>query len=84
MVPKNTENLLVASGKSVSCQPQGILRSMPSCMQLGQGAGVASALAARSGVPVSRVDIRELQRTLLEQDVFLGSDERLKSLKLWR
>lgn len=82
MVPKNTENLLVASGKSVSCQPLGVLRFMPSCMMLGQGAGVAGALAAKNGALVSQVDIRELQRTLLEQDVFLGSDDRLKSLKL--
>lgn len=55
---------------------------MTSCMMLGQGAGVGSALAAKNGAPVSQVDIRQLQRTLLEQDVFLGSDERLKSLKL--
>ena len=82
MVPKNTENLLVASGKSVSCRPQRILRFMPSCMMLGQGAGAAAALAAKTDAPVRDVDLRAVQRILLGQGVFLGSEDRLKSLGL--
>jgi len=82
MVPKKVENLLVGSGKSVSCQPQGVIRSMPICMVLGQAAGVASALAAKQGISPRDLDTRTLQRTLLEQGVNLGSEERTKILGL--
>jgi len=82
LIPKGTENLLVASGKSVSCQPQGLIRGMSTCMVLGQAGGAAAALAARHGVRPRVLDVRALQRTLIEQDVHLGSEDRLKTLGL--
>jgi len=82
VVPKNVENLLVGSGKSVSCQEQGILRGMSSCMTLGQAAGAAAALAAKQGIPPRALDVRALQRVLLDQGVYLGPAPRLKTLGL--
>jgi len=82
LVPRRTDNLLVGSGKSVSCQPQGLIRGMATCMVLGQASGVAAAVAARDGVTPRELDVRALQRTLLEQEVNLGSEDRLRALGL--
>ncbi len=80
-MPVGCDNLLVASGKSVSTT-EPILRGMARCMVCGQATGAASALAARAGVPSAEVPIRELQRELLRQGVFLGGPERLRQLGL--
>jgi len=82
MIPMKTENLLVGSGKSVSCRPQKLIRGMAPCMVLGQAAGAAAALAAKQGITPRSLDVRLLQRTLLEQGVHLGSDDRLEALGL--
>lgn len=82
LVPKKTDNLLVASGKSVSCQPQAIIRGMAGCMILGQAGGVAAALSAREDMAPRALDIRTLQRTLVEQGVDLGPADRLRALGL--
>jgi len=82
MVPMNIDNLLVASGKSVSAVPQTMLRYQSAGMALGQAAGAAAALAAKKGIIVRNIDIGELQKELLRQDVYLGDEERLKSLGL--
>jgi hypothetical protein len=81
-VPVGCENLLVASGKSVSTERIGMLRSMGGCMICGQASGAAAALAAKSGVGPAGADIRETQRELLRQGVYLGPDERLRELGL--
>jgi len=72
MVPKEIDNLLVASGKSVSAEPRGVIRGMACCMILGQGAGTAAALAARSGVAARDVDMRALQAQLSQDGVRLA------------
>ena len=72
LVPKRVENLLVGSGKSVSCQPQRLVRGMCGCMIVGQAAGAAAALAARQGVAPRALDVGDLQRLLREQSVELG------------
>ncbi len=82
VVPKQVENLLVGSGKSVSTKSQGLLRGMSSCMTLGQAAGAAAALCARSGATPRALDVRALQRTLLGQGAFLGEKDRLAALGL--
>jgi len=46
------------------------------------GGGVASALAAKAGVPTADVDIRNIQAGLLAQGVNLADAARLKSLNL--
>ncbi|NLG48609.1 MAG: FAD-dependent oxidoreductase [Chloroflexi bacterium] len=82
MVPKEVENLLVASGKSVSTEPQGLIRGMSTCMVLGQAAGAAAALCAQQGVTPRTLDTHALQQTLLGQQVDLGPQERLGALGL--
>lgn len=80
LLPREVDNLLVASGKSVSCVPQGLLRLMPTCMLLGQAAGAAAALSAQQYISPDRLDVRTLQRTLLDQGAHLGSSYRLMLL----
>ena len=48
----------------------------------GCAAGVASALAVRNNQPAAELDIRTIQKTLLQQNMYLGPPERLKELGL--
>ena len=82
MLPRVAENLIVGSGKSVSCTPQTLIRGMATCMLLGQASGAAAALAANRGVPPRGIDLRALQRMLLQQGVCLGPGDRLRELGL--
>lgn len=82
MLPQGIDNLLVSSGKSVSTNPRGIVRGQIGCYVLGQAGGVAAAVAAKSGASAREVDIKEVQRELLRQNVYLGDPDRLKELGL--
>jgi hypothetical protein len=84
MVPHGVPGLLVASGKTVSTDPRGLLRAEVTCMVLGQAAGAAAALAAETGRSPSQMAAQRIQQTLLRQEVYLGSDERLKRLGVKR
>ncbi len=56
LVPARTEGL-IAAGRNLSCDPQSHnpLREVPECWVMGQGAGVAAALAVRDGIAVRDV-----------------------------
>jgi len=82
IIPREGERFLIASGKSASTKPRGLLRGMTTCIMLGQAAGTAAAQSAGTGVSTRSLDIRELQRSLMEQNVYLGDDPRLKELGL--
>ena len=82
MLPQKVDNVIVASGKSVSTTPRGLIRGQTPCLVLGQGAGVAAAVAARSGTTARDVNIKEVQRGLLKQNVYLGEPDRLAELGL--
>ena len=82
MLPQRVDNLIVASGKSVSTDPRGLVRGQVSCYVLGQAGGVAAAVAAGRGTSAREVPIREVQRELLRQNVYLGSPTRLAELGL--
>ena len=82
MLPQGVENLIVASGKSVSTLPRGLIRGQVSCYILGQGSGVAAAVAAQSGATVREVDVQAVQKGLLRQNVYLGDADRLAELEL--
>lgn len=68
LLPRRIEHLLVA-GRSISTDYQtvGATRLMPICMQTGQAAGTAAALAALAGLPPRHLEVRKLQAELLQQ-----------------
>ncbi len=66
-------NGIVVAGRCISTthEADGWTRSQPFAMQLGQAAGTAAALAARSGRSPRQVDIKALQQALREQKAHL-------------
>lgn len=78
LIPRGLDGMLVA-GQTISmtfmAHEPGICRGMPPCMAWGQGAGTAAALAVKQGVTTRKVDIPELRKTLIRQNVVL--DKRL-------
>ena len=73
---------LLAAGKSAILQPPPN-RTRWKCLMMGQAAGAAAALAARTGVSPDAIDVRELQRILFEKyHAPLGDEARLKKLGL--
>jgi hypothetical protein len=73
LLPQNTENLLVA-GRCMSAEAALAedARIIATCLVTGHGAGVGAAIAARTGDPVSKISVTQLQKTLREQDANLG------------
>ena len=82
VLPRDVGELLVASGKTVSTEPRGLLRAEVTCMALGQAAGVAAALAAATGATPAQVPVRDIQQGLLKQGAYLGAPGRLSELGL--
>jgi hypothetical protein len=72
LVPQTLEGLL-AAGRNLSCDSQAHnpLREVPECWVLGQGAGVAAALAARQNVAARDVPLAALQETLRRQNAIV-------------
>ncbi|HEY3278462.1 MAG TPA: FAD-dependent oxidoreductase, partial [Syntrophorhabdaceae bacterium] len=72
LVPQKIENLLVA-GRSFSSDlvANDVLNIIPFCVQMGQAVGTAAAMAAKAGVSPRDIDIKTLQRRLIDQDVVL-------------
>jgi hypothetical protein len=70
LVPDELDGVL-AAGRNLSCDPGShvALREVPECWVMGQGAGVAAALAARGGVAPREVAIAEVQAGLDQQGV---------------
>lgn len=65
LLPQGVEGLIVA-GRAISSnhEADGYTRNQPACMVTGQAAGVAAALAARSGITPRQVSISDLQAAL--------------------
>lgn len=72
LVPKDSRNLLVA-GRCLGSDrlANSALRVQASCMAMGQAAGAAAALAAKSGVTPARVPPVELRKTLEAHDAIV-------------
>jgi hypothetical protein len=70
LVPVEVENLLTA-GRCFSADQvaNDVLAPIQVCAALGQAAGAAAALAAKSGVTPGKIDITSLQRLLSSQGV---------------
>lgn len=73
LIPKNTENLLVAG--RCFCFERGLVedtRVIGTCLITGQGAGAAAGLAIKEKQSVRNLDNSKLKKVLLEQGVWLG------------
>ena len=68
MVPKGIENLLV-TGRSVGGDKgsHAAVRNMMCCAVNGQGAGVAAAISIQTSAKVADVDIKKVQKALMQQ-----------------
>ena len=73
LLPKHVDNV-VAAGRCISCSPDLIdrVRLIPVCMVTGQAAGVAAALAAKTGKRPREIPVVDIQKTLREQGAYLG------------
>jgi hypothetical protein len=76
MLPKGVENLIVA-GRCISCDhlSHASLRGAATCMATGQAGGTIAALASRGSGKIRDLDIRQIQRALVEQDAVLSTIE---------
>lgn len=72
LVPRSLDGLL-APGRHAATDPNShsFMREIPQCWLTGQAAGVAAALAARSGVEPRALDVREIQRALVAQGAWI-------------
>ena len=67
MLPEKVKNLLVACRAASSTKTaSGALRVTVSCMQMGEAAGVAAAMAAKEGISPDEIDFKVLQKTLID------------------
>lgn len=66
------ENLLV-TGRAVSAtfEAQSAIRTTPTVGAIGHATGVAASIAAKSDTSVHNIDVKEVQRMLLEQGAYL-------------
>lgn len=71
LLPRGIEGLLMGAGRSISADNPFLLRVMVHTMVVGQGAGAAAAVAARTGTTPSQVDIKAVQAELVRQGVVL-------------
>ncbi|HLF77460.1 MAG TPA: FAD-dependent oxidoreductase [Dehalococcoidia bacterium] len=76
LVPNELEGLIVA-GRNLSSDPaaHAALREIPECWVMGQGAGVAAAIAARDRRPLRGVKIAELQGRLRAQEAIVARSD---------
>ena len=76
LIPRTIENLLVA-GRCISSeqQPYESFRAMAPIMAIGHAAGVAAALAAKQRTPPRKLDVHQVQLTLMAQGAELRVEE---------
>ena len=71
LLPKEIDNLMVTVCLSSSHVGWGTLRLEPVLMHVGESAGLAAALALKTGSSVSDIELDQLQRILVENGVML-------------
>jgi hypothetical protein len=85
LVPREVDGLLV-TGRGASYvrrgHDPGVFRARELMLTLGQVTGEAAALCVRTGSTPQTLDVKALQRTLLERGICLGDAERLSALGL--
>lgn len=79
LIPQNVKNLIVA-GRSISTTHEAMsaIRVMAPCMAMGEAAGRAAKMAVREGIPVSEIDVRELQNELISAGAYLRDFEEVE------
>ncbi|MGH0053443.1 MAG: FAD-dependent oxidoreductase [Sphaerochaetaceae bacterium] len=72
LIPKKVKGLLVA-GKSLTSEQAAhqCTRIGVACMSMGQAAGTAAALAVKQGINPDKIEVKELQKKLKEDGVYL-------------
>ena len=72
LISKEIQNMIVA-GRCLSASHEALaaVRTTPTVMALGQAAGTAAALAAKTGAAVQDIDIKALRETLVKDGAFL-------------
>jgi len=78
LLPKRVEGLL-ATGRSAHRKPPN-LRGRIGLMMMGQASGVAAALAAREDIFPRALDVRKLQKALIEMGARVADPERIRQL----
>lgn len=78
LLPRKVESLLVA-GVAAHRKPPNI-RCRESVMMMGQAAGTAAAMCASQGIYPRQLEVRQLQRALVEAGLNLGTRERVEAL----
>ena len=71
LLPQKIDGLLMGAGRSISTNNHWLLRCMAHTMVVGQGAGVAAAVAVGTGVSPRAVSIAAVQAELRRQGVVL-------------
>ena len=72
LVPKNTENLLVAGRCcSMTHEAMASVRVMSSCMALGEAAGRAAQIAIEDNVSLHDIDVHKLRQELIHSGAYL-------------
>lgn len=73
LVPKGLKNILVAGRcASMTHEAMASTRVMGPCMVMGEAAGKAASIAVQHGVTPGDIDVRQLQKELLEEGAYLG------------
>ncbi|HMO47266.1 MAG TPA: FAD-dependent oxidoreductase [Rubrivivax sp.] len=81
LLPQRVHNLLVAGRcASMSSAAQSAARVSGACFVMGEAAGLGAALALRAGGAVGDIGAAALQRGLLAQGAWLGSNEHTRSM----
>ena len=72
LIPQSVDNLMVA-GRCISADAValGSLRIIPTCMALGQAAGVGASLAVKNNVSPKNVDVIQVRTQLLKDNAIL-------------
>jgi hypothetical protein len=72
MLPARVKNLLVA-GRAVSSTKvaSGAIRVSVSCMQMGEAAGVAAAMAAKDGISPDEIDVQAMRKILIDNGAII-------------
>ena len=75
LVPRKIDGL-VLTGRCISCEqaPFQSARSMAPAMAVGHASGCAAALAANRGVPPRRLNVKAIQKLLVEQKAELRTN----------